>query len=115
MSLIPILTEQDAFGWLEAQDSVKASEVSSQKSSVQQTVADIFNAIRAEGLVAIRRYGQQFGELQPNQALELSPQEIQDALARVPQDTLNTLADAARNIRAVADAVVDRVKDPIML
>jgi histidinol dehydrogenase len=115
MSLIPILTSQQAASWLQGQEAQKVSGLCPQKSALQQTVATIFDAIGQEGTQAIRRYGEQFSECQPQQAFELTPVEIESALQRVPQETLKTLQAAAQNIQMVADAVASRVKEPVMM
>ncbi|MEB3205980.1 MAG: histidinol dehydrogenase [Vampirovibrionales bacterium] len=115
MSLIPILTTQEAASWLHGHQAQTVSGFYSQKSALQQAVAAIFDAVCQEGTQAIRRYGEQFSECQPRQAFELTQADIQAALQRVPQETLVTLQAAAQNIQMMADAVVSRVKEPVMI
>ncbi len=69
-----------------------------QSAQVQQTVSHILAQVKARGDDAIREYCQKFDGGAPDE-LEVSPQEMGEALAQVEPEFLSILEQAAENIR----------------
>lgn len=70
-----------------------------QNAEVDAQVQDILRAVREEGDAALRRLTAKFDGAAVD-ALEVSPQEIESAWANTDPDFLETLTQAAKNIRA---------------
>lgn len=69
----------------------------------EELVADIIAAVRKNGDRALRHYAQKFDSLEPRQSLEVSHQEMYDALEQVTPEFRRALGAAAKNIRAFAE------------
>lgn len=69
-----------------------------EKIDVSAAVADIIDAVRAEGDAALRRYAKQFDGADLN-AIEVSAQEMRSALDALDPEFLAILEQAAENIR----------------
>ena len=68
-------------------------------SGLEETVAEIIRRVREKGDAALREYSARFDGVELD-ALEVSPAEIEAALAQVDPALLTVMEQAAENIRS---------------
>ncbi len=73
----------------------------------------IVEDVRTNGEAALRRYAEQFGERQPGEPLVLERDDLEAALADLPQEQSALLARAAERIGAFAQAQRDALRDVV--
>jgi len=73
----------------------------------------IVEDVRMDGESALRRYAEQFGERQPGEQLVLERDDLEAALADLPQEQSALLARAGERIGAFAQAQRDALKDVV--
>jgi histidinol dehydrogenase len=66
--------------------------------------ADIVEAVRSGGDTALRGYAERFGDRAPGEPLVIPREELEAAVARLPEDQVTLLRRTADRIRAFADA-----------
>ncbi len=104
--MIPIYQHQDAEAKLRALSTGSFDHVND---GVTDTVRDIIAQVKNNGDDALRQLAEKFGDAVPETFL-LTQHQIDQALARVPQDTKRVLDAAASNIRVFAEAVKSSVQ-----
>lgn len=85
-----------------------ASFAASQK--VTETVKSVIDDVRVNGDIAVQSYSQKFDKWSPSR-FKLSPEDIEDCISKVPQQTISDIKEAQQNIRAFAQAQRDCIKD----
>ncbi len=81
---------------------------SSQK--VSDIVKGVISDIRANGDKAVRSYSEKFDKWSPA-SFQLSEAQIQEAMSKVPEQTIADIKAAQRNIRTFAEAQRASIKD----
>ncbi len=82
----------------------------SSSTSVSDVVQKVIHDVRERGDVAVRQYSQQFDSWSPP-TFKLTPQDIQNAVADVPEQTIRDIKHVQANVRAFAQAQRNSVKD----
>ncbi len=81
-----------------------------QEFAVIETVSEIVNYVKIHGDEAVRKYSRQFGDGEL-QNLELSAEEIDEAVLNTPDDIKNYMQKAVRNIKNFAEAQFSSLKN----
>lgn len=74
----------------------------SSDASVRETVEQVINDVRERGDVAVRQFSEKFDRFSPP-SFRLTQEEIDAAIARVPEQTLNDIREVQRNVRRFAE------------
>lgn len=77
---------------------------------VATIVKDVIDKVRENGDAAVRQYSQQFDSWSPP-SFKLSKTDIDDAISKVPEQTIKDIKEAQSNVRKFAEAQRDSVKD----
>jgi histidinol dehydrogenase len=77
---------------------------------VQSTVREVIDNIRAQGDNAVRQYSQRFDKWDPA-SFKLSRAEVEEAMAKVPEQTVKDIKEVQRNVRTFAQAQLASLKD----
>lgn len=86
---------------------VRASRVEPVEPEALAAVVPILEEVEREGMVAVRRYAERFGDLRPGERVVLGPAELKEALDSLPADDRGVLERAAARIRRFAEAQRD--------
>ena len=81
-----------------------------------ETAGDIVNSVRSQGITAIRRFAEQFGERSKDQPLLIERDQMEAATARIEPSDLELLKRVAERIRTFADAqlsCLSELKTPV--
>ena len=76
-----------------------------------QTAQALIDEVRTGGETALRRLGERFGDVRPEQPLVYSRADLQQALKQVSEDTRRTLKNAAHRIDTFARAQRAAIRD----
>ncbi|KAK5240966.1 hypothetical protein LTS06_012281, partial [Exophiala xenobiotica] len=68
---------------------------------VQSTVKEVIDNIRAQGDNAVRQYSQRFDKWDPA-SFKLSRAQVEEAMAKVPEQTVKDIKEVQRNVRTFA-------------
>lgn len=68
------------------------------------------NAIRTNGDAAVREYSEKFDKWSPEH-FKLSPADIDAAIAKCPQQTIDDIKEVQENVRLFAEAQRDSLRD----
>ncbi|KUI54541.1 Histidinol dehydrogenase 1 [Cytospora mali] len=85
-----------------------ASFAASQK--VTEIVKSVIDDVRANGDKAVRSYSEKFDKWTPD-SFKLSDSQIQESISRVPEQTIQDIKEAQKNVRIFAQAQRDSMKD----
>ncbi|TKA81154.1 hypothetical protein B0A49_02003 [Cryomyces minteri] len=77
---------------------------------VPSVVKGVIDDIRANGDAAVRKYSRKFDGWEPA-AFKLSKQDIEDIIAKVPDQIIKDIKEVQGNVRAFAQAQKDSLKD----
>ncbi|KAK5445285.1 hypothetical protein LTS15_010066 [Exophiala xenobiotica] len=77
---------------------------------VQSTVREVIENIRAQGDKAVRQYSQRFDKWDPA-SFKLSRAQVEEAMAKVPEQTVKDIKEVQRNVRTFAQAQLASLKD----
>ncbi|TKA81627.1 hypothetical protein B0A49_01261 [Cryomyces minteri] len=77
---------------------------------VPSVVKGVIDDIRANGDAAVRNYSRKFDEWEPA-AFKLSKQDIEDIIAKVPDQIVKDIKEVQGNVRKFAQAQKDSLKD----
>jgi histidinol dehydrogenase len=77
---------------------------------VQSTVREVIDNIRAQGDNAVRQYSQRFDKWDPA-SFKLSRAQVEEAMAKVPEQTVKDIKEVQRNVRTFAQAQLASLKD----
>ena len=77
---------------------------------VSSIVKDVIDTIRKDGDKAVRIYSERFDKWTP-ESFKLSPEQIQEAISAVPDQTINDIKQVQQNVRRFAEAQKDALKD----
>ncbi|KAK5279128.1 hypothetical protein LTR20_006341 [Exophiala xenobiotica] len=77
---------------------------------VQSTVKEVIDNIRAQGDNAVRQYSQRFDKWDPA-SFKLSRAQVEEAMAKVPEQTVKDIKEVQRNVRTFAQAQLASLKD----
>ena len=69
-----------------------------------KTAGEIVNSVRSQGIIAIQRLAEQFGERIQGQPLLIERDQMEAATARIEPSDLELLKRVAERIRTFADA-----------
>ncbi|PYI00342.1 histidinol dehydrogenase 1 [Aspergillus sclerotiicarbonarius CBS 121057] len=90
------------------------SQTSNQSTSspvdVSAVVKGVIDDVRATGDAAVRKYSERFDKWSPA-SFKLSQSDIDAAIAACPQQTIDDINEAQRNVRAFAQAQRDSIRD----
>jgi histidinol dehydrogenase len=86
------------------------SSSSSSSSSTADIVRTVIDNIRQHGDSAVRQYSEKFDSWSP-ESFKLSPAQIQESLAAVPEQTIKDIKEAQGNVRRFAEAQRRSLKD----
>lgn len=73
-------------------------------------VKGVINSIRENGDAAVLQYSNQFDSWSRD-SFKLSPEEIQEAIAQVPEQTIKDIKEVQQNVRTFAEAQRQSLKD----
>lgn len=73
-------------------------------------VRGVVEEIRTNGDKAVRAYSEKFDNWSPD-SFKLSPEEIKEIIAKVPQQIIDDIKEAQENVRVFALAQRDSIKD----
>ncbi|KAI1342790.1 histidinol dehydrogenase [Xylariaceae sp. FL0016] len=85
-----------------------ASKTTNQK--VSDIVKGVIDDIRDNGDKAVRSYSEKFDKWSPP-SFKLSPEQIQDIISKVPEQTIADIKEAQKNVRIFAEAQRESIKD----
>ena len=88
--------------------SAEVSFASNQK--VAEIVKGVIDDVRKNGDKAVRTYSAKFDKWEPA-SFKLSPEQIQEAISKVPAQTVKDIKEAQHNVRTFAQAQRDSIKD----
>ncbi|WP_416416224.1 histidinol dehydrogenase [Paenarthrobacter aromaticivorans] len=88
----------------------KETDAGQSSASVRKTVEAVIADVRLRGDLAVREYSEKFDRWSPV-SFRLSGQQIQEAIARVPEQTLADIRTAQENVRRFAQLQRDSLKD----
>lgn len=77
---------------------------------VPSIVKGVIDDIRTNGDDAVRRYSEKFDSWSPEK-FKLSPQQIEQVIAQVPEQVIKDIKEAQGNIRRFAEAQRDSLKE----
>ena len=77
---------------------------------VSGIVKGVIDDVRANGDVAVRKYSEKFDKWSPS-SFKLSPDQIQAAIAAVPEQTINDIKEVQSNVRKFAVAQRESIRD----
>ncbi|KAK3945461.1 histidinol dehydrogenase [Diplogelasinospora grovesii] len=77
---------------------------------VSEIVKSVIDDIRANGDSAVRTYSEKFDKWSPA-SFKLSDAQIQEAIAKVPEQTISDIKEAQKNVRIFAEAQRASIKD----
>ena len=80
-------------------------------SETLQTAESIVNDVRENGELAIRKYGSQFGEREPDEPLLLGPDDMESAAQRINHSDVELLRRVARRIEAFAETQLESLSE----
>lgn len=78
--------------------------------NVANIVKDVIDKIRMEGDSAVRSYSEKFDKWSPP-SFKLSPSDVQEALKKVPEQTIKDIIEVQANVRKFAEAQKAALKD----
>jgi sulfopropanediol 3-dehydrogenase len=90
--------------------SASSSGSSAPDGAVRAIVADVIADIRENGDEAVRRYSEKFDRWTPESFL-LSPSEIEEAMSRVPKQTIDDIVFVQKQVRTMAQRQRDSLED----
>lgn len=70
---------------------------------VTEIVQSVIAAVRADGDAAVRSYSEKFDKWSPA-SFKLSPEQIAESIAQVPDQTIADIREAQHNVRVFAEA-----------
>ncbi|KAF5632488.1 histidinol dehydrogenase [Fusarium tjaetaba] len=77
---------------------------------VPRIVKDVIDSVRREGDVAVQRYSEQFDKWSPP-SFKLSKEDIDQVMARVPEQVINDIKTVQSNVRKFAEAQLNSIKE----
>ncbi|WP_353816557.1 histidinol dehydrogenase [Agromyces sp. SYSU T00266] len=89
---------------------VRSSGAGGSADAVGETVTTVIADVRARGDVAVREYSEKFDRFAPA-STRLGDREIQEAIARVPAQTIDDIKTAQENVRRFAQLQRDSLRD----
>lgn len=88
----------------------KTSGNNANSTNVASIVRNVIDDIRANGDAAVRKYSEKFDSWSPP-SFKLSDEQIQAAIAAVPEQTIQDIKEAQANVRRFAEAQRASLKD----
>lgn len=95
---------------LKAPGAASKSNASASAVDVSQIVSGVIADVRARGDAAVRHYSEKFDSWAPV-SFKLSQEQIDAAIAKVPQQTLDDIKTVQSNVRKFAQAQRESLKD----
>jgi sulfopropanediol 3-dehydrogenase len=81
-----------------------------ERSGVAEVVAGVIDDVRERGDAAVRHYSEKFDHWSP-ESFRLSPEQIEEIVARVPDGVLDDLRTVQANVRGFAQHQLDSMRD----
>ena len=78
--------------------------------NVSSIVKEVIDDIRENGDVAVRKYSAKFDKWSPH-SFKLTKEEIENAMAAVPEQTIADIKEVQSNVRQFAQAQRDSIRD----
>jgi sulfopropanediol 3-dehydrogenase len=86
------------------------AELDNRHENVRQIVATVIKEIRERGDAAVRHYSEKFDKWSPDSFL-LSPQQVEDIVARVPEQVIQDIRTVQTNVRDFAQRQRESIAD----
>ncbi|KAI1057543.1 hypothetical protein LB505_010436 [Fusarium chuoi] len=77
---------------------------------VPKIVKDVIDSVRREGDAAVQRYSEQFDKWSPS-SFKLSKEDIDQVIARVPEQVIKDIKTVQSNVRKFAEAQLNSIKE----